>query len=123
MSLGRLLLIIQHVALGLAVAVVFGLLFGWVVMVAWNAVVPDLLAMPALTYWQAFAMLVLTRVLVGSFNHGSHGHKTRPCAPSRSSSASDATLYAAWWEKEGKPAFEAHAARHLAGDGGAGDAE
>lgn len=35
------------------------------VMVLWNAVVPDLFGLPNLGYWQAFAILFLSRILFG----------------------------------------------------------
>lgn len=60
-------------AMGLAVVTAVAVVFGWVVMVAWNAVLPELFHLPAITYWQAVALLVLGRVLTGRFTHGSHG--------------------------------------------------
>jgi hypothetical protein len=101
--------IARHVALGLALVVVSALVFGWVVMVAWNAVIPGLSGLPALSYWPAVAVLVLVRVLTGRFTHGHHGRRRFR----RSASADSAQLYSAWWDEEGEAAFQAYAARHL----------
>ena len=49
------------------VALVFGL--SVVVMYLWNALLPDILGVSAITYWQAIGILVLCKILFGSFNH------------------------------------------------------
>lgn len=49
------------------------------VMILWNAVMPDLFGLPRLGYWQAFAVLFLSRLLWGSHQappwdqHGPNG--------------------------------------------------
>jgi hypothetical protein len=60
----------------IAVAVVlFIAALGWAVMLLWNYLVPPLFHGPALGYWQAFALLVLCRILVGSLRgHRQHAH-------------------------------------------------
>jgi len=37
------------------------LLFGYVTMRVWNAVLPDISSLPPLTFWQAVGLLVLAR--------------------------------------------------------------
>jgi hypothetical protein len=55
-----------------AVAMVAALSF--VVMLLWNALVPSLFAGPALEFWQAAGLLVLSRILLGGFRrHSWHG--------------------------------------------------
>lgn len=44
------------------------------VMVLWNAVMPDLFGLPHLGYWQAFAVLFLSRLLFGGHHHPAHHH-------------------------------------------------
>ena len=43
------------------------LLFGWVVMLLWNAILPSALHAGLLTYPQAIGLLVLCRILFGGF--------------------------------------------------------
>lgn len=101
--------IARHVLLGLVMILAFALLFGWVVMQAWNAALPALLNLPAITFWQAVAVLVLARILTGRFTHGHMGRRRF-----RRTAANDsAALYAAWWDEEGEAAFQAYAARQL----------
>ena len=48
-------------------------LFGLVVMVLWNWLMPALFDLPGVSYWQALGLLVLSRVLVGGLRGGSRG--------------------------------------------------
>lgn len=49
-------------------------LFGWVVMALWNAVMVPVLGVNVISFWQAFGLLILSRILVGGFG-GSHGRR------------------------------------------------
>jgi hypothetical protein len=62
-----------------AAVVVFIAVFSWVVMLLWNYVVPPVFHGAAIGYWQAFALLVLCRILFGGLRgwRGSHGHWRR----------------------------------------------
>ena len=40
-----------------------------VVMLLWNALLPDILNVSTITYWQAFGILILARILFGGFRH------------------------------------------------------
>ena len=40
---------------------------GFVVMLLWNALLPALFGSPALSYFQAVGLLILSRILVGGF--------------------------------------------------------
>ena len=50
---------------GLFIAVV-----GYVVMSLWNNLMPVIFHLPALSYWQALGLLVLSRLLLGGFGRG-----------------------------------------------------
>ena len=52
----------------LAVTAVIG--FGLVVMLLWNAVVPDIFGLGIINFWQALGLLTLTRILFGGIGHG-----------------------------------------------------
>ncbi|MGE9311992.1 hypothetical protein ACLOAU_10110 [Niabella sp. CJ426] len=53
------------------VAAVF--LFSAIVMLLWNAVLPDVLPVKPVSYWQAMGILVLSKILFSGF--GGKGHK------------------------------------------------
>jgi hypothetical protein len=52
----------------LALVAIIG--FGLLTMVLWNALLPELLHLPTITFWQAIGLLVLARLLFGF--HGRH---------------------------------------------------
>ena len=52
---------------------------GAVVMFLWNAILPDVVGVSRLSYWQALGLLLLSRILVGGFHFGSKhkGHSKK----------------------------------------------
>ena len=44
----------------------------WIVMSLWNCLLPDILGVKSITYWQAMGILVLSKILFGGF-HGKFG--------------------------------------------------
>jgi hypothetical protein len=57
----------------IAAAAVF--IFGLVVMLLWNAILPAVFKVGAITYWQAVGLLVLCRILFGGFRGGPGGFR------------------------------------------------
>jgi hypothetical protein len=56
------------------VAVLALALFGFVVMQLWNWLLPALFGWKTIGFWQAAALLVLTRILFGGFGRRGHMH-------------------------------------------------
>jgi hypothetical protein len=55
--------------------VIFGIfVFGGVVMLLWNALLPALFHFPVITFWQALGLLLLTKILFSGFR-GPGGHR------------------------------------------------
>ena len=52
--------------------------FSLLVMLLWNAVIPDLFHGPAINYWQALLLLILARILFGGgyFRRPGYSHST-----------------------------------------------
>ena len=63
----------------LAMAMVFIVLFGFVVMSLWNWLTPTLFGWHQITYWQALGILILCKILFGGFrgHHGGHWRSRR----------------------------------------------
>lgn len=99
---GRVYLIVVHVAFAVGMAGLLALFFGYFVMLLWNAVLPELIAVHSIGYWQSVGLLLLARILVGGIgSHGSgHGHRQRREAWRE---------YDEWWQKAGKKSFESFA--------------
>jgi hypothetical protein len=54
--------------------ILFVMLFGWVTMFLWNYLVPPLFNGPAINFWQALALLLLSKILLSGFGgKGGHG--------------------------------------------------
>jgi len=114
-----------HVLLGVVVVVAVATVIGWVVMAAWNAVVPAVFNLPQLGFWQAVALLVLARVLTGRLHHHRGGRrgggkcKLTRCFTKGGEESEDGLPphpdnFAQWWWEEGEPSFRAFQVR-LAG--------
>ncbi len=61
-------------AIFIPIAIVAGVfVFGSVVMLLWNSLLPAILGVSTITFWQAIGILVLSKILFGGFG-GRHGH-------------------------------------------------
>ena len=61
-------------AIFIPIAIAAGVfIFGSVVMLLWNALLPALFGFKIITFWQALGILVLAKILFGGFR-GGHGH-------------------------------------------------
>jgi hypothetical protein len=110
--------------LGLVTFSVFGLIFGLIVQMLWDWLMPAIFHLPKINYWQAFGIIILGKLIFGSFGHDGHHH--RPHFPRHfhhlhhshcQNGWDDAKSknkghwknwehYEDWWSKEGKAAFE-----------------
>lgn len=61
---------IQKVAGFICLAIVGVLVFSGIVMLLWNALLPELFHFPVITFWQALGLLILTKLLFGGFRGG-----------------------------------------------------
>lgn len=64
----------EKVLLGMAFGVLgigFVAFFGWIVMLLWNWIVPDLFGLKQISYWKAWGLLALCTVLFKGFGTGS----------------------------------------------------
>ena len=56
--------------------VLFAALFTFIVMSLWNAILPAVIGVKAITFWQALGILILSKILFGGFG-GGHKWKER----------------------------------------------
>jgi hypothetical protein len=59
------------------ICVIFVLVFGFVVMTLWNWLLPRLFNLPAINFWQALGLLLLSKILFGGFRGGHWGGHNR----------------------------------------------
>lgn len=104
---------------GVVLACVFGLLFGWLVELLWNWLMPAVFGLKVITFWQAFGLVILAKILLSGFGqHGGrhsnrcHGRPFHGKWESPDEEWKPGGSYRNWhfyhhyWEEEGKAAFE-----------------
>ena len=118
----RIFRIIGLVIGGIITAVFLAFIFGYFVMLLWNWLMPMLFGLPEITYWHAFGIIILARLLFGGHHYG-HDHKNGYYSPNKSrflywvkygkrAHKSDDchkwgnwNYYDQWWSEEGEKAF------------------
>lgn len=112
--------------IGLIFVCLFALVFGFIIKWLWNMLMPAVFGLGAITFWQAVALVILAKLLFGSFGHP---HRTnRKSWPdwnrhrdwhlpwnrfsekreSMGDRFRDWKYYHQFWEDEGKEAFKAY---------------
>jgi hypothetical protein len=66
--------ILYMIAGGVVIACIFAFAFGWLVMLLWNRLMPDIFGLKIITYWQAFGIVILSRLLFSGLS--GHHHKS-----------------------------------------------
>jgi hypothetical protein len=63
-------------AIFIPIAIAAGVfVFGSVVMLLWNALLPAVLGVSTITFWQALGILILSKILFGGFSGGHRHHR------------------------------------------------
>lgn len=95
----------------LGIGVVAG--FGALVMVLWNALMPEIFGLSTIGYWQALGIALLGRLLIGGGLGGNGGPKSEKAKNKKHWKSSEPMhnrpydeAYEQWWEKEGEHQFE-----------------
>ena len=118
---GKVFRIAGYVLVGLLFAAAFAIVFAILVKFIWNSMMPAVFDFKEITFWQAFGIIILAKLLFGSFGSRHHdrwrkdGRYTPPWH--RPSGASDADMpptryhrdwkvYTQYWQEEGKSAFK-----------------
>ena len=124
----RVLRIVGLVILGVLAAAIFALAFGWFVMLLWNWLMPVVFGLGVITYWQAFGLVVLAKLIFGAVGGGKHMHGSRrdwkhgewgpPRREGRQSRAERWHHWREFWEQEGREAFDRFLERRQAGGSG-----
>lgn len=120
----KLLRVVGMVFVGLVFALLFALVFGFLVKWLWNWLMPVVFGFKEISYWQAFAMVVLAKLLFGAFgahHHDKWGEHTgrlrdwhhRPFRNGESlrDRHREWKHYPDFWREEGQAAFDAYMKR------------
>jgi Ca2+/H+ antiporter, TMEM165/GDT1 family len=60
----------RRIVFFLLIAPIAFFLFGWITMLLWNNVLAEIIKVGTITFWQAWGLLVLSRLLFGGFGGG-----------------------------------------------------
>jgi len=64
--------------MGILLMVIIGILaFGSIVMLLWNALMPEIFNLRQITFWQALGLLLLAKILFSGFRGGSRAFGSR----------------------------------------------
>jgi len=103
---------------GLLVAVLFAFLFGLIVQMLWNWLMPAIFGLGKISYWQAFGIVILAKILFSGISHhrdNGHDYFRRKFHDKERASDSDWIhaedpknwkYYRQYWRDEGKEAFK-----------------
>lgn len=104
---------------GVVIAGIFALAFGWLVMLLWNWLMPSIFSLKAITYWQAFGLTVLAKLVFSGVqhplqNHLRYHHHGGPSSWSRTRRDERAPegdhrnwiYYREYWNERGREDFE-----------------
>ena len=100
--------IVGWVILGTIAAVGFAFLFGYVIMLLWNWLMPEIFGLTEIGYWQAVGVIILAKLLFGFGSHGKHSKSDEDCRPRSKkikTGFSKWKHYEKFWKDEGKEAF------------------
>lgn len=95
-------------------AIVFLLLFGYGFMLLWNWLMPEVFGLPMLSYWQGVGILVMAKLLFGSFEGKGHKKAAKKSHKNFKERMSDHCkndfskweFYDEFWKEEGEKAFD-----------------
>jgi hypothetical protein len=96
------------VVLGVIGAALFALVFGWLVMILWNWLMPVIFHLGVITYWQAFGIVILGKLIFGGIGGSRHGGRGRgPWKGHGPGGTRDEwRWYREFWDTEGREAFD-----------------
>lgn len=111
---GRGLRIAAIVVAGVIGAGLFALAFGWLVMLLWNWLMPEIFHLGTITYWQGFGIIVLAKLIFGVVRGGGGGPRHKPWShgtwshddPRADHMRDRWRWYREFWETEGRQAFD-----------------
>lgn len=100
--------VLLYVVGGVALAVVIGLVLGILVQWLWNYTIAVMFDLPPITYWQAFALFILAKLLFGFGGGGtqSGNKKQERNKPEDQVELPGDETFREYWQTEGKAAYE-----------------
>jgi hypothetical protein len=119
-------IVLKYIGFGIMGAIgitVFSFLFGYFVMLLWNWLMPMLFKLPLITFWQAVGIIILARLLFGSWKHSAHPktpheHYSRARCGSNRKDWNKWKFYGQYWKEEGENQFNEYVKNKEGGESG-----
>ena len=102
---------------GLAGAVAFGLVFGFLIQYLWNATLAEMFGFPALSFWQAIGLFILAKLFFGFGTGGNNASQKRKKRRDDQEphveiedvpDFADDETFKKFWREEGRESYEAY---------------
>jgi hypothetical protein len=111
------------VILGILGIAGLAILFGFIIMWLWNALMPDIFGLPTLTYWQAVGLFMLSKILIGcGSSGGGKSSKSDKKGKDKCGGKNGKNDFSKWkqydkfWEEEGDQLYKDYVSRKENGD-------
>jgi len=115
---GRALRIAGVVLLGVVGTAIFALVFGVIVMLLWNWLMPSIFHIGEIGFWQAFGIIILAKLIFGGLGtRGRSAHHGKPSWAHGGSWKKSGDYRERWrywrefWEEEGHKSFDSFVQR------------
>ena len=100
--------VVAYAALAVVVIIAAGLLFGWIIMLLWNATIAEIFGVSTISFWQAIGLFFLAKLFFGvGSTPGRHKSKD---GKFRWAKLKDKSVryqgFRKYWDEEGKDAYE-----------------
>lgn len=110
------------VIVGAITAAALAFVFGYFIMLLWNWLMPELFGLTTITFWQAFGITLLARLIFGGLGHKGHSnckshhgknkfakHWGKKCCGDES--VKDWRHFNGYWKEEGEKSFKEYIER------------
>ncbi|MBN1895782.1 hypothetical protein JW906_14925 [bacterium] len=74
----KILISIGKITGGICLGAAIAFLFGWLVMLLWNWLMPDLFGLTVISFWQAWGLVLLSHILFKAGGHSFRGDHHEP---------------------------------------------
>lgn len=108
-------IIIGYVLFAIIAGLALAILFGFIIMWLWNALMPEIFGLNVITYWQAVGLFILSKLILGGIGGGNkNSSKSDDKCKNGTKKKKDFSKwshYDKFWEEEGNKAYSEYVDR------------
>ncbi len=107
------------ILLGITAVTAIALLLGYIIMLLWNWLMPEIFGLISINYWQAIGIIIFAKILFGGFGHHKsekskrkfHDHFNKQQHDIPKSDFAKWKFYDKFWQDEGEHAYNEYVER------------